>query len=345
MSRTIDTKSPKKALLLICEGNKTEPIFFSNFISKDDFVFDIFPKPKLSQDDIKTSSNRGMNRRPKRQLLGDDVIEDIPIVGPPPKSWIDAAEKEFDTYEEIWCVFDKDGHPTCSDAFEKAKAIKQSGYNLNIAFSSISIEYYFLLHFEHIYKPFCKSECKASKKKKANCMLQNAVPGKSCLGDRCVNGYARLKGYWTDSKSGENIIYPILKDKLYIGIKNAELLRRESNSHEGNKPFYDRNPYTTVDFLVARLLGYRILDSEPITTKAGTTTLSITKKDTHITLLNKGNTSFIVNSNFVTLSNGNHAINNKYILHPNDTIELELLGNVGDIFFINDTIERIIIIK
>lgn len=344
MGRTTDTKTPKRALLLICEGNRTEPIFFSNFISKADFAFDISPRPQLSQDDIKTRSNRGTNRRAKRQLQGNDITEDVLIVGAPPKSWIDAAEKKFDTYEEIWCVFDKDGHPTCLEAFEKAEAIKQSGYNLNIAFSSISIEYYFLLHFEYIYKPFCKSECKASRKEKANCMLQDAVPGKSCLGDRCVNGYARSKGYWTDSKSNENIIFPILKDKLFIGIRNAELLRRESDHREGNKPCFDRNPYTTVDFLVARLLGYHILNHDTITTKTGTATLSITKNGTSLTLLNEGKASFMVNSHFIVSSNGSPCVN-RCILGPNETIELELPGNVGDIYFINDTIERIIIIK
>lgn len=349
MSRTTDTRSHRKALLLICEGNNTEPIFFDNFKSgENDFVFDISPKQKLSRKDIETSADRGGRRRQRRHLLGgDEEQEDIPIIGPPPKSWIDAAEREFDTYEEIWCVFDKDEHPSCREAFEKAEFLRQQGNNLNIAFSSISIEYYFLLHFEYLYKSFDKSECKVTRKKKANCMLPNAVPGYACQGDRCVNGYARLKGYWTDSKSNENVFYPLLKDKFFVGMQNAELLRRESDEREGDKVFYERNPFTNVDFLIARLLRYLILtEDKPIVTKCDSSYLSISKQEGFITLQNIGDTSIAGKNNLISSALGNPVP--PYVspvIHPEELLQFELPGAKGDIFFVNGTRDRIIVVK
>lgn len=349
MNRTTDTKQPKKALLIICEGNNTEPIFFNNFISeKDGLVFDISPKPKLHQKDLETSSNRGGKKRQKRQLLeGKDIDNDIPITGAPPLSWVEAANKQFDTFEEIWCVFDKDGHPRCQEAFEKANEIRQNGNNINIAFNSISIEYYFLLHFEYIYKAFAKSECKVTRKKKANCLLPDAVQGYACSGDKCVNGYARSRGYWKDSKSDENLIYPLLKDKLFIGLKNAELLRRESDSKEGNSPIYQRNPYTTTDHLIARLLGFSILsNNQSIITKADSTLLSISKSGSLITITNLGASSYLLNGVFITTPDDSVKMNTSpIILHPTDTTQIELTGQTGDLYIISHTSKKIIIVQ
>lgn len=349
MSRTIDTRLPKKALLIICEGNNTEPIFFNNFISeKDGFMFDISPRPKLSPKDLETSPNRGGRKRHKRQLLkGDDINDDIPISGAPPLSWVEAAGKQFDTFEEIWCVFDKDEHPRCQEAFEKADHIRQSGHNINIAFNSISIEYYFLLHFEYIYKKFAKSECKVTRKKKAHCLLPNAVCGYACSGDKCVNGYARLRGYWADSKSDDNLIYSILKDKLFVGLKNAELLRRESDSIEGDKPIYLRNPYTNTDYLIARLLGYSILtNNHPIITKADSTLLSIDKLEGRISIENVGKSSYMLKDVFVTAFDVNVTMNiTPILLQPTKTVMIRLPGCAGDMYFIVDTSKKIIIVQ
>ena len=43
-------------------------------------------------------------------------------------------------------------------------------------------------------------------------MTDRAVEGKACNGDVCINGYARMKGYWQDSKGGLST-YNFVKDK------------------------------------------------------------------------------------------------------------------------------------
>lgn len=47
-------------------------------------------------------------------------------------------------------------------------------------------------------------------------MTDRAVEGKACNGDVCINGYARMKGYWQDSKGGLST-YTFVKDKIWTG--------------------------------------------------------------------------------------------------------------------------------
>lgn len=56
-----------------------------------------------------------------------------------------------------------------------------------------------------------------------------AVEGKACNGDVCINGYARMKGYWQDSKGGLST-YTFVKDKIWTGVYNAHLIRWKSNT-------------------------------------------------------------------------------------------------------------------
>jgi hypothetical protein len=57
-----------------------------------------------------------------------------------------------------------------------------------------------------------------------------------------------------ESKSSVST-FPLVKDRLLTGIVHACRLRSESD-RETNLPFYERNPYTNVDRLVGRLIGY-----------------------------------------------------------------------------------------
>lgn len=78
-------------------------------------------------------------------------------------------------------------------------------------------------------------------------------PGKDCDGKNCINGYARKKGYWQETKSSEST-FPLVKDNLVKGIVNACRLRAESDL-KTRESIYNRNPYTNVDILVGRLIG------------------------------------------------------------------------------------------
>lgn len=79
----------------------------------------------------------------------------------------------------------------------------------------------------------------------------------ACHGEKCINGYARLKKYWNETKTSQST-FPLIEKRLKAGIINAKRLRIESNSKE-NCPIYDRNPYTNVDKLVCRLIHTEII--------------------------------------------------------------------------------------
>ena len=55
--------------------------------------------------------------------------------------------------DELWAVFDRDGCTKHPEAFNKAEANE-----IRIAFSSISFEYWILLHFKYTTRPFSKAD-------------------------------------------------------------------------------------------------------------------------------------------------------------------------------------------
>ena len=64
-----------------------------------------------------------------------------------PLSIVNEAISIKSSYDEIWCVFDKDDFIDFDDAINEAK--KHS--NINCAFSNEAIEYWFVLHFSDTY--------------------------------------------------------------------------------------------------------------------------------------------------------------------------------------------------
>lgn len=308
MNRLTDTRNPNFAILLICEGQRTEPNFFycmCNDLSARGILtckYTVLPKSSFEKEDEEVHADRGEKRRLIREIKQGNPAKDAPInlfPGEQPLNWVKAGLDNLSTYDEVWCVFDKDGHPKQQEAFELVQHNQASGKNINIAFSSRSIEYYFLLHFEYIFEAFEKSECNEKKysgtKSKTvyfHCMTEKAVEGKACNGELCINGYARKKGYWHDTKTNISL-YPLLKDKLLIGVKNSIKLRQESNIKAEHTPIYERNPYVTVDHLVARLLGYSIIHT-PITINVDGTKILIEQDGECLCFINIGDIAYVM---------------------------------------------------
>jgi hypothetical protein len=277
--RQTNAKATNFSMLLICEGTHTEPNFFGAMIDwlkedgKIDFKVQILPKPTITSDDDELDLNRGAGGRKKRTLNNDtqqqqEVEKTNPFPGEQPLNWVRFGIEQLHIYNEVWAVFDKDGHPKTAEAFNLSENTQIEGKKLKIAFSSRCFEYYLLLHFELIYKAFEKSECngktyfdngRKSKTVSYHCMTPRAVKGKACQGDSCINGYARLKEYWQDSK-GNNSTFTLIADKLWVGICNAHAIRWQSNMAIPDVPFYIRNPYVDVDKLTCRLMGYETIE-------------------------------------------------------------------------------------
>lgn len=91
---------------------------------------------------------------------------------------------------------------------------------------------------------------------KYDCMTQTAKEN-ACHGEKCINGYARLKKYWNETKTSHST-FPLIEKRLKAGIINAKRLRIESDNKE-ICPIYVRNPYTDVDKLVCRLIHTKII--------------------------------------------------------------------------------------
>lgn len=256
-----NSRTSQYVLKVVCEGEKTEPLFFTSlfeqYFSGKEIVASTVPQPRIPEDNDDVSRERGGYRGRKR-VTASSLVDNEPVIkGQPPLKWVRHARYllQEEGVNEAWAAFDKDNHPACEQAFREAEELID-GKRVHIAFSSRSFEYYLLLHFEYLYHSFQETECN-SKTKICGTDLDDAA---NCHGETCINGYARSKGYWNETKTSEST-YPLAKDHLLKGIANAIRLRAESNSTE-QTPIYMRNPYTDADKLVGRVIGVDPVDKD-----------------------------------------------------------------------------------
>ena len=265
--RKSEHRQPDYSICIICEGEKTEPYFFSDLIAwmeREHIVCDyqcqIYPIPvKQSEAD----NDSGGRKRKKRQLedMPEKTNESVMQRGPMPECWVDSGIAQLDNYSEVWVVFDKDEHPHHKEAFDKVRQKRREKRNLNLAFSSRCFETYLLQHFEYNTNSFQKSECDEKNKGNTryfNCCLENAIIGKACNGDKCINGYARKHGYWQNSKNDQT--FSVVRN-LWFGIFNSHRLKWNSIATiSPTIDVYERNPYLDTYRLTLRLMGYHSLE-------------------------------------------------------------------------------------
>lgn len=124
LKRKIGNRSPKKRVVVICEGSKTEPMYLNlvNATTREALVELVIvdepataPKQLVERACRERSSAAGLAKRTKD-----------------PNAKID----------EIWCAFDVDEHPLLKEARQQA-----NDNEINIAISNPCIEAWFLLHF------------------------------------------------------------------------------------------------------------------------------------------------------------------------------------------------------
>lgn len=257
-----DTRHSNYVIRIVCEGDKTEPLFFTSLCDlycHGNSALDVrtIPQPHIPLDEDGGTSFRGSYKGKKRKIKTTEskTFEEERITGVPPLKWVQYARQILsEGVDESWAVYDKDEHPKHAEAWEEANK-EIDGKKVNIAFSSRSFEYYLLLHFEYLYYCFEETECGErikGNKHRFECGTEKN-PDKDCAGKVCINGYARKYGYWKETKSSIST-FPLVADKLIKGLVNAHRLRIESNART-NEPIYNRNPYTNVDLLVGRLIG------------------------------------------------------------------------------------------
>lgn len=122
-SRKIGHRQPRRHILIVCEGEKTEPDYF-NWIKK---------KLRLSTIEIKR-----------------DIQDPLRIVkeackSNPKKRKSDKLSDDDDD-DEIWCVFDVE-NPTNNPNLDQAIKLADDN-NIKLAISNPSFEFWYILHFE-----------------------------------------------------------------------------------------------------------------------------------------------------------------------------------------------------
>jgi len=108
--RRVDQFKPRKTILIVCQGIRTEPNYFSKFGT-------------------------------------EWLTVKIHRVGKDTKSVVDKAKELKKGYEETWVVFDKDDFE--DTAFDQSiQSARRS--NINVAYSNECFEVWYILHFEYL---------------------------------------------------------------------------------------------------------------------------------------------------------------------------------------------------
>ena len=124
--RNDPNRSIKKRILIICEGEKTEPSYFRKLRSKLEL------NPLLIVIDNK---NRGYSPI-SLVIYGENIL------------------KTDDDYDDVFFVFDRDSHPTYDKAIEKINGLSTTELTMNAITSVPCFELWLLLHFKKSTSPY-----------------------------------------------------------------------------------------------------------------------------------------------------------------------------------------------
>ena len=125
LKRTVATRTPRKTLLVFCEGQRTEPEYLEAL------------KRQPSVRDV-----AAVDLRIETSQAGRVPVTLVSIAADARKKALD-EEAEID---EFWCVFDVEwpqNHPGLKDAIERAHA-----NNIELAISNPCFELWLILHFQ-----------------------------------------------------------------------------------------------------------------------------------------------------------------------------------------------------
>jgi len=120
--RKWNTRKPRQLILIVCEGEKTEPNYFKAFRKE--------ARAANIQIEVEgTGSNTFSLVQKKAQHICDEL------------------RKEGVEFDQVWCVFDKDDFP--DNNVKKAFALAKKS-DFQIAYSNESFGLWYLLHYDFI---------------------------------------------------------------------------------------------------------------------------------------------------------------------------------------------------
>lgn len=247
-----------RTLLIVCEGESTEPIYFKSLcdsldLESSNIQITVSPLPK--QEDNSTFELRtGGKKRTLKPIAQskEDTLRKYEIESKfqaQPTRYVREAQMglEDGTFDEVWAVFDKDGHPRQQEAFELGAKIINGRY-VNIGFSSVSFERWLLLHFEQNNVAYNKSKCRVQDNY-FECGTNTHT--KDCGGANCICGRMTSQKYLGKNWNTKHVRYdemPVPSD-AYV---NSVWLRNTIPQLEAT-PVYTLDAYTNLDRLVYRL--------------------------------------------------------------------------------------------
>ena len=167
-------RSPYDMVLIVCEGEKTEPNYFRALI--DDL--------QLNTANVRIAKN---------------------TAGSSPRNVVDTARKTYkkeQDYDAVYCVFDKDQHPSYVEALDiirREQRRKKKRCPIHAITSIPCFEFWILLHFTFTTKGFDSGH-----------------------GSICGNVISDLKRFLPDYEKGETNTYQIIKDRIPKAISNAK---------------------------------------------------------------------------------------------------------------------------
>lgn len=129
------SRTPKKLVLIVCEDSVSSPRYFEAVCRCLKLHYVHVKKPKAG------------NNSPVREvgILGSKDGD-----GTDPKSVVECAQKHEESYDDIYCVIDRDTH----DSFHEAITMAGKSKKIKMIVSIPCFEYWLLLHFEYTSKPF-----------------------------------------------------------------------------------------------------------------------------------------------------------------------------------------------
>ena len=185
-----------KQIFIRCEGKETEPNYLRKFVRECGLD----------------------NKKVKVQITDTEYTSAVQLID----EVVGDRESEND---ELWVVYDKDGYTKHAEAYVNAR-----DKGVNIAFSSISFEFWILLHFKYTTKCFAKS-------KQLEKQLEKG-------------------GYFSEYRKGDVNIFDKIFGQTQIAITNAKRVRKH-HTKSSNDKMYKLNPYTNVDELLHAIENLR----------------------------------------------------------------------------------------
>lgn len=128
LQRHQSRRSSYDKILIVCEGEKTEPNYFTELVNYY----------KLNTANVEIDGRCGSS--PKSVL---ERAEHLYVV----------EKNKGDAYDRVYCVFDKDSHETYNETLDKIEN-KNPPEVYFVAKSVPCFEYWLLLHFEFTTRPF-----------------------------------------------------------------------------------------------------------------------------------------------------------------------------------------------